>query len=108
MKTLIATLLISSTLLLSSNIQAEPPARKIHNLLNKVMHYPDFAKKVNSTGIVYVSFETNSDGTIEVLGLNASSKKFGAYVSDRLSTLKLNQIDTSQVYNYKFTFKPEK
>lgn len=108
MKTLLTILMISGTLILNTGTQAAPPAKKVNKLLSKIMHYPEFAKKVNATGVVYVSFETKSDGTIDVLGLNASSNKFGTYVTKRLSTIQFNEPDTNQVYNYKFTFKPEK
>ena len=99
---------MTGTILLTTETQATPITKKVRTLMNKVMNYPDFAKKSNATGIVYVSFETRADGTIEVLGLNASSEKFGEYVTEKLSKVKFNKIDTNQVYNYKFTFKPEK
>ena len=107
MKTILTVLLITSTLLFNMATQAASP-KKLHTLLNRIMNYPDFAIKSKATGIVFVSFETRKDGTIKILGLNASSKKFGEHVSKKLSKLQVDAINTTQVYNYKFTFKPEK
>ena len=66
MKTLLIAILIAGTFGFQGETQAAPHTNKVKALLNKVMNYPDFAKKSKSTGIVFVSFERLEDGSIEV------------------------------------------
>ena len=108
MKTLIIALLVTSTFIFNTEAQAGSASDKVHVLLSKVMSYPNFAKQSKATGVVYVSFKTLEDGSFKVLQLNASSKKFGEYVSKKLTALQFSTNGANQVYNYKFTFKPEK
>ena len=79
---------------------------KVKNLIMKEMTYPTFASEQNVQGEVYVSFEFNKDGKVDVLRSNSANPALEKYVIEKLKTLQMmkEDVEVQHVYNMKFTF----
>jgi len=80
---------------------------KVKSLVLQKMTYPGFASEQKIEGDVYVSFEFNKDGKINVVQTNSASPELQDYVVEKLKAIKFakEDIEIGHAYNIKITFK---
>lgn len=69
--------------------------------------YPEFARKMNIEGVVFVCFTYNEDGYIEIICTNSSHEEFNEYIIEQLSNIRLRNgsVKIGKEYFAKFDFK---
>jgi len=102
-------IILSSIVVMAENDSknsSESTDSKVKSLVMKEMTYPTFASEQKIEGEVYVSFEFNKDGKINVIGTNSVSPELEKYVVEKLNTIKFSaeDIEVGHAYNIKITF----
>jgi len=74
--------------------------------IRQQLGYPYWAAHDKLEGIVMVSIVFNSNGHVEIHGLNSSNKELGQYVTEKLRQVHFNNcmVEIGKEYHLKFVF----
>ncbi len=96
-------------LISSVTFGAKPEAKIPNNLVKHISEkiiYPSDALESKMQGFVLVSFVVNSEGFVEVEGINSDNEELKEFVEKELLSIRLCPYDLSvgKTFNYKFVF----
>ncbi|HPD65021.1 MAG TPA: hypothetical protein P5050_02675 [Bacteroidia bacterium] len=80
---------------------------KFKQTIIQKIKYPTFASEQKLEGDVFVSFEVNKDGRINVLQSNSTNLQLETYVIEKLNELNypFEDVTEAKIYNMKFSFR---
>lgn len=78
----------------------------LYKHIEKEIDYPRIARENGVQGVVFVSFEIDTNGYIKIKEMNASDPILKQHVENRISSIRLCPFDVNagQTHNMKFNF----
>ena len=78
-----------------------------HDCLQRLIGYPEFAKKIQLQGVVALTMRFNSYGNVEILESFGSDPRLENYVTGKVMGLQLKDcsVQMNKPYNLRFTFR---
>lgn len=107
MKTIMLSVAILTSSLFNLN-HASTDTVNMKNVLEEVVTFKEGSLNLEKDEVEFVKicFRIDEDGKLDVLNINYSNEKIKNQLIDQLNTMVIyGSIDTSKMYNYKFTFK---
>ncbi len=98
---------IDSSLASGEKAEKQAEKRAIHNAIEQIVDYPEYAKKDGIQGYVNVIFRINENGSIEIQSSVSNESILKDYVLKAMerASLKNYNYDTEEVYGIKFNFR---
>jgi len=98
-------LFVAIIAVIALNVQASNDDGELNRSIRKTISYPDFGRFEKLNGVVYVEYEVNKFGKIEVKQVNGSDESLEVYVTEKLHSMTVTNVGAIGTHFAKFKFR---